>query len=233
MRSAKRLAVLVGLAGVVLLVPALPASAHESRKVGPYEFVVGWADEPTFTGAKNAVSLSISDFQSERPITEDVDVAMDVEVLFEDASTSLTMEPTFSDPSVFEADLAPTRPGEYTFHFVGAVGDLEVDESFTSGPETFNSPVELNEIQFPVQDPSTAELADRFDRELPRVEDQAVTAAENAAATTSDDVDSARLIALIALGLGVVAVILGVVAIVRPGRSGATGATARPSESQG
>src|ERR671918_2173910 len=190
-----------GLCGAVLVVGISPASAHESRKVGPYEFVVGWSDEPTFTGAKNAVGLNISDFQTEKPITEKLPVELEVEVIFEDASSGpLTMEPSFSDPSFFEAELAPTRPGEYTFHFTGTVGDLEVDEEFTSGPDTFGSPHELREIQFPVQDPNTAELAERLDQEIPRVQEEAVAAAQNA--TESDD--SGQTLAVIALGLGVI-----------------------------
>jgi hypothetical protein len=215
-RSARRLCALAGVSALVLLVGAPPAVAHESRKVGPYEFVVGWSDEPTFTGAKNAVGLNISDFQTEEPITEKLPVELEVEVIFEDASSGpLTMEPSFSDPSFFEAELAPTRPGEYTFHFTGTVGDVEVDEEFTSGPDTFNSPQELREIQFPVQDPTTAELAERMDQELPRVQEEAVAAAQNATESGSDDVDAARMIAFIALGLGVIAIILGIVAVTR------------------
>lgn len=218
----------------MLVVGAPPAVAHESRKVGPYEFVVGWADEPTFTGAKNAVGLSISDFQSEKPITENLPVELEVEVIFEgESSGALTMEPSFSDPSEFEADLAPTRPGEYTFHFTGTVGDLEVDEEFTSGPDTFNSPQELREIQFPVQDPTTAELAERMDQELPRVQEEAVAAAQNATESASDDVDSARTLAFIALGLGVIAVILGIVAVTRARPQRGVVSSPAPSESKG
>jgi len=232
--STRRLGALVGLIAVVLLVGAPAAVAHESRRVGSYEFVVGWADEPTFTGAKNAVGLSISDFQSEEPITEDVPVEMEVEVIFEgESSGALTMEPGFSDPSEFEADLAPTRPGEYTFHFTGTVGDLEVDEEFTSGPDTFNSPQELREIQFPVQDPTTAELAERMDQELPRVQEEAVAAAQNAGESATDDVDAARTIAFIALGLGVIAVLLALFAVMRNGRSRASAPAPAPPESKG
>ena len=230
MRSARRLGALAGVSALLLLLVGAPlAVAHESRKVGPYEFVVGWSDEPTFTGAKNAVGLSISDFKTEEPITEKLPVELEVEVIFEDASTGpLTMEPSFSDPSFFEADLAPTRPGEYTFHFTGTVGDAEVDEEFTSGPDTFNSPQDLKEIQFPVQDPNTAELTERLDQELPRVQEEAVAAATESA---SDD-DSGQTLAVIALALGVVAVILGIVAVMRSGRAAVASAATSESKRQ-
>jgi hypothetical protein len=230
-KSVRRLCALAGVSALLLVIGAPPAMAHESRKVGPYEFVVGWYDEPTYTGAKNGPELSISDFQSEEPIGENVPVELEVEVIFEGESTRLTMEPTFSDPSVFEADLAPTRPGEYAFHFTGTVGDLEVDEEFTSGPDTFGSPVDLAEISFPVADPSTADLAERMDQELPRVQEEAVAAAQTAA--ESEDVDSARTIAFIALGLGVIAVLLALFAVMRNGRSRASTPAAATSESKG
>jgi hypothetical protein len=230
-RFARRLCALAGVSALLLVIGAPPAMAHESRKVGAYEFVVGWYDEPTYTGAKNGPEVSISDFQSEEPIGENVPVELEVEVIFEGESTTLTMEPTFSDPSVFEADLAPTRPGEYTFHFTGTVGDLEVDEEFTSGPDTFNSPTDLAEISFPVADPSTADLAERLDQELPRVQEEAVAAAQNAA--ESDDVDSARIIAFIALGLGVIAVLLALFAVMRNGRSRASASAPATLESKG
>jgi len=214
-RFAKRVIALAGLCAAVLIVGISPASAHESRRVGPYEFVVGWDDEPTYTGAKNAVGLSISDFQNEEPITEKLPVELEVEVIFEDASSGpMELSPSFSDPSYFRAFLAPSRPGEYTFHVTGTVGDLEVDEEFTSGPDTFGSPQELREIQFPVQDPNTAELAQRMDQELPRVQEEAV-----AAAAQSGSDDSGQTLAVIALGLGVIAVILGIAAVMRSGRA--------------
>ena len=233
MRSARRLCALAGVSALFLVVGAPSAVAHESRKVGPYEFVVGWVDEPTFTGAKNGVGLSISDFKSEEPITENVPVELEVEVMFEGESTTLTMEPSFSDPSFFDSEIAPTRPGEYTFHFTGTVGDTDVDESFTSGPDTFGSPVDLKEIQFPVQDPSTADLAERLDQEIPRVQEEAVAAAQDSGESATDDVDAARTIAFIALGLGVIAVLLALFAVMRNGRSRAATPARATSESKG
>ena len=234
MRFARRLCALAGVSALLLVIGAPPALAHESRKVGPYEFVVGWDDEPTYTGAKNAVGLSISDFQTEEPITENLPVEIEVEVIFEDASSGpLTMEPGFSDPSYFTATLAPSRPGEYTFHFTGTVGDTNVDEEFTSGPDTFGSPADLKEIQFPVQDPSTADLAQRLDQEIPRVQEDAAAAAQNAGESATDDVDSARTIAFIALGLGVIAVLLALFGVMRNGRSRASAPAAATSESKG
>jgi hypothetical protein len=229
MRSARLLCALIGLSALMLFVAAPSAIAHETRKVGPYEFVVGWYDEPVYTGEKNGPEVFISDAQSGEPITEKVPVELEIEVIFEDESTVVTLEPTFDDPSHFEAQVVPTRPGEYTFHVTGTVGYLEVDEEFTSGPDTFGSPVTLQEVMFPVQDPSTADLAERMDQELPRIQE----AAQNAGESANDDVDTARTLAFIALGLGVIAVLLALFAVMRNGRSRASASAPASSGSKG
>ncbi|MEX2446065.1 MAG: hypothetical protein WD734_01910, partial [Dehalococcoidia bacterium] len=36
------------------------AQAHESRDVGPYNFVVGWMAEPAIEGEKNGIDLRIT-----------------------------------------------------------------------------------------------------------------------------------------------------------------------------
>lgn len=218
MRVAPRLIALAVLCAGVLLSAALPATAHESRKVGPYEFVVGWGEEPVYTGFKNSIQLILSDAKTGKPVN-DLEDTLDVEVAFGDETTTLTMEPNFV-PGVFgeEGDyrawLTPTRPGEYTFRFVGTIGDTNIDDSFTSGPDTFDSPVDEREIQFPAQDPSTAELASRLERELPRVEQEATAVAQDAA----DDVSQAQTVSYVALALGLVGVILGAIALTRSSR---------------
>ena len=44
-----------GIRGIGLGPP--PALAHEERDAGGVQFVVGWGDEPAFSGAKNAVEV--------------------------------------------------------------------------------------------------------------------------------------------------------------------------------
>jgi hypothetical protein len=214
-RISMRVALVCALAIGGLLLSAVPASAHESREVGQYEFVVGWYDEPVYTGGKNGPEVFISELESGDPITENLPVELECEVIFEGESTSVTMEPAFDDPSHFEADVIPTRPGEYTFHVTGTVGDMEVDEEFTSGPDTFGSPVAPQEVQFPVQDPSTAELAERMDQEIARAQEEAAAAGD----TASEEVDTARTIAFIAIGVAIIAILLAVFALMRPSRS--------------
>jgi hypothetical protein len=124
-----------------------------------------------------------------------------------------TMRPQFGSPGSYRADFVPSRPGQWTFRFYGMVGDVEVDETFVSGPETFNDVQDISEESFPAQDPSTGELAERLERELARVNERldqldggsgaGVAGAE--AAENSDDA--------LARGLSAGALLLGVGAL--------------------
>jgi len=183
------------------------AQAHEHRKVGAYELTVGWADEPTYTGFKNGVQLIVRDAAG-KPVTDMGDDALKVEVIFGTTKTAmLPVTPafgkTYGRPGDYRAPIIPTRPGNYTFHFVGAIHDVKIDQSFTSSEQTFDPVSEATEIEFPAKDPSPGELAGRLEREGPRIEAaQAAAAAANSAASQS------RSVAVIAIVLGAVGIVL-------------------------
>jgi len=48
-------------ATAVALVAVVPASAHEVRTVGKYEFTVGWLHEPAYADEQNAVQFLLKD----------------------------------------------------------------------------------------------------------------------------------------------------------------------------
>jgi len=148
-----------------------PAAAHESREVDRFTFVVGFIAEPAYTYIPNAVSLSITETESEEPF-EDLGDLLQVDVTFGEETFTSTMRSQFGEPGSYRADFVPSRPGQWTFRFYGTVGDVEVDETFISGPETFNDVQSLAEQSFPAQDPSTGELAERLEQELARVNER-------------------------------------------------------------
>jgi hypothetical protein len=140
------------------------ASAHEHRRVGELDMVVGWIDEPALAGFKNAVQVIVT--RSEEPVENGT---LEVLILFGDKdsetqSDTLPLEPSFGVPGQFEATVIPTRPGQYTFHITGRLAGARIDEFFTSGPDTFNDIQNPSEAEFPTRDPTRAELADRLDR---------------------------------------------------------------------
>lgn len=142
------------------------ALAHERRKVGPVQMVVGWLNEPAYAGFLNAVQLRVSDETG--PIT-DVGDALKVEVTFGNQKVGpLAMAAAFGSSGGYRSAMVPTRPGTCTFRFVDTVKGQQIDQSFTSSERTFDSPKETADIEFPVKDPSRGQLASRADRIEPR-----------------------------------------------------------------
>src|SRR5207249_12142060 len=144
-------------------------SAHEERKVGSYQVAVGWADEPTYVGFKNAVEVFLKDAKG-KPVLNLGDT-LKVEVVFGDQKSGmLTLEPAFDveegfgTPGGYQASLIPTRPGTYTFHFVGSIKGQKVDQTFTSSEKTFDSPNAQSAPESPRQYPSTSDVASRRKR---------------------------------------------------------------------
>lgn len=176
-----RLGVIVALTAAIMLVGTQSASAHESREVDRFTFVVGFSDEPAYSGIPNGVDLFITDTASEQPFV-DLEDTLDVDIIFGEETLTLTMRPAFvvgvfGEEGAYTADFVPSRPGQYTFHFHGTVGDVEIDEEFVSGPETFSDVEDISEASFPVQDPTTGELADLLEQEITRLNEQVDEAA--------------------------------------------------------
>ena len=192
-----------------------PASAHEDRPVGALKAVVGWVNEPTYAGYPNGVALFLND-AGDQPV-EDLGDTLKVEVSFGEEKTGpLDLEPAFGPDygtkGEYRANLIPTRPGKYTFHFTGTVRGQPFDQSFTSSETGFDEARDDTEVAFPSKDPSRGELAQKIDRIDPRL----VTAQQEAAASASDADDaksSATTATVIAIVAIVVAVVLGGVAI--------------------
>jgi hypothetical protein len=231
MRRRRTKLVFAGVVGAaILLLPASQALAHEGRGVGDGDLlmIVGFGTEPAYAGQPNSVQLILE--HDGEPVV-DLGNTLDVEVSFGDETMSLELEPFFSvgefgEPGDYRAWFIPTRPGAYTFHFSGTIDGEEVDEEFTSGPDTFSEALAPQSIMFPVEDPSTGELAERIEQEVPRLNEaiegvrteaqDAVGQAQNAAdlaSTAADDVGGARTLGLIGLIVGALGLLVGVGAI--------------------
>jgi hypothetical protein len=233
MARLRRGAVALASAGAIALVlPAAPAAAHEHRRVNGNDVVVGWLEEPAFAGLLNAVQLIVT--RGDQPIEN---ARLEVEVVFggpdgEERTEPMLLEPAFVTPGEYHATLIPTRGGRYTFHVTGSMNG-QVDEVFTSGPETFNDIQEVSGVQFPEQDPSTGELAEavtqlqeQLDEALAESREAQALAGNSAselAAAREDSAsaeDAASLARWLAVGAGAIAVVAIIVALVRRPRSG-------------
>jgi hypothetical protein len=139
------------------------ASAHEVREVGDLTFVVGWSNEPAFAGFGNEVQVIVTETRGERPVE---DGEMEAEVTFGESgvSSQVTLDPAFDTPNEYLGYIIPTRPGTYSFHVTGTVGGETIDETFTSGEDTFDDVNNPADAEFPEQDPTRGEIAERLDR---------------------------------------------------------------------
>ena len=89
----------------------------------------------------------------------------------------------------------------YSFRFFGRVKTATVNQTFTSSGTTFDSVRELAETEFPAQDPSNAQLAERIDRDARR------------AGARIDDLESTiKSLTYALIGLGALLILLALLA---------------------
>ncbi len=70
-------------------------------------------------------------------------------VHFGDQSRKLPLIADRETPGRFFADLIPTRPGDYSFRLTGTLGDIEIDEEFSSANGEFSTIEPAGDLLFP------------------------------------------------------------------------------------
>lgn len=201
-----RLASVAGLTVIALAAAAPAAFAHEERNVGNYHFAVGFGAEPAYAGYVNSVQLLLADAK-DKPVTDLADT-LKVEVQQGGDKTDLSLQPDFEigqsgTPGDYRAWFIPTAPGAYTFHFTGMIKRQRIDQSFTSSATTFDDVQDPSAVEFPAKPPTTAQLAQRLDRELPRLE------SKTSASNTRDDAHQARTLAIVGIVIGALGLLAG------------------------
>jgi hypothetical protein len=217
-----RIVLVLGTAGLLAALAAAPAAAHAERKAGSYSFVVGFGDEPAYAGAPNSLQVIIS--RDGRPATDLAGKLGKLKAhLYYGGKVDSTAEmlelplaPHFGEgwgtPGDYRSFFIPTQPGGYTVHLNGTLGTQRVNLAIPSGPDTFSDVNDPAKSAFPaVKDPTTAQLAQRLDREATRL-NGAVAAATAAQREAEDAAGQARMLALGALLVGVVGLIVGALA---------------------
>jgi hypothetical protein len=138
------------------------AAAHERRTVGPYEFEVGWLNEPAFAGLMNGLDLSVTDTRSNRAV-EGLEQTLTVDLQTGGlAPLPLTLTARFGTPGAYDSSFMPTAAGTYTFHIKGKVATLDIDEKFESGPGRFDDVESTTAIQYPTKVPVGDDLGKRL-----------------------------------------------------------------------
>lgn len=165
-----------------------PAAAHERRTVGPYSFVVGWLNEPAYVGLMNSLDLRVTDTRvSPAKAVEGLEQTLTIEVHTGGlAPLPLKVTARFGAPGAYNGYAMPTATGVYIFTIKGKVESLDVSERFESGPGRFGDIESTDALQYPNKVPVADDLGKRL-------------------SDLQGTVDQARLVALAALLVGIVA----------------------------
>jgi hypothetical protein len=141
------------------------ALGHERRAVGPYTFVVGWINEPSYVNLLNSLDLTVTETTGGKAV-EGLDKTLKADVTFGGLTTPqpLTLAARFGQPGKYTGYVMPTKVGEYTFHITGTVGAMSIDEKFQSGPGRFGSIEPTDALQYPTKLVSNSDLAARLDQ---------------------------------------------------------------------
>jgi hypothetical protein len=196
-RCASRALIALGIGLTLAASASAGALAHVEIDVGDGRYVmeVGFRDEPAYLGLPNAFTLRVEQYATggTEPVN-DLAATLSAEVSRDGQVMTLPLVPV--GEGEYEAAFVPTATGDYTFHISGTIGEATVDESVTSGPNTFNSVEPLSAIEFPQPLPDPVQL-------------QTAVADANAAAAMARTVGIAGVVA------GVLGLILGALALAR------------------
>jgi hypothetical protein len=140
------------------------AAAHERRMVGPYQFVVGWLNEPAYVGLMNSLDLRISDTRvSPARAVEGLEKTLTVDLQSGGlGSLPLTVTARFGTPGAYNGYVMPTATGTYTFTIKGKIESQDVNEKFESGPGRFGDIESTTALQYPNKVPAADDLAKRL-----------------------------------------------------------------------
>lgn len=141
------------------------ALGHERRAVGPYTFVVGWIDEPSYVNLLNSLDLTVTETSGGKAV-EGLDKTLKVDLTYGGSSQTqpLTLAARFGLPGKYSGYVIPTKVGDYTFHITGTVGTTNIDERFESGPGRFGTIESTDALQYPAKLVSNSDLAARLDQ---------------------------------------------------------------------
>lgn len=213
----RRLTIALLAALTALLGTVAAASAHETRQVGDYQLTVGFLNEPAILEEPNGLSLAVQQGQGEEgtPV-EGLAGTLQAEVIYGGQTRTLELRPSFGEPGSYQSDFIPTAEGAYTFHISGTINGTEIDEEFTSGPDTFSEVEPRAAMSFPNEVGSVGNVSET-------------------AASASDTADTAQMLGLAGLVVGALGLIAGIVGIVmaRGTRPAATEETRTASHETG
>jgi hypothetical protein len=164
------------------------AAAHERRMVGPYQFVVGWLNEPAYVGLMNSLDMRISDTRvTPAKAVEGLEKTLTVDLQSGGLTPlPLTVTARFGTAGAYNGYVMPTTTGTYTFTIKGKIDTLDVNEKFESGPGRFGDIESTTALQYPNKVPAADDLTKRL-------------------SDLQSGLDQTRLLSAVAVVIGIVA----------------------------
>ena len=209
-RICMRVTILLGVTSILVLVPALSASAHVAKNFGPVHMEMGFGTEPGYAGQPNSVFLGID--RNGKPVVDLTDT-LKVNVFYGSESIDLPLVPNFEvggdgTPGDYRAWFIPSQAGPYTFHLSGTVDGTKVDWTASSSPSTFDTIQAPADASFPkvsaLTNPQLSELISKQSARLQASIDSANSAAK-----------SARTAAVAGIAIGALGLAIAVLALRR------------------
>ena len=150
------------LCAAAMIASPVAVEAHETRTIadGTYQIVVGLMNEPVYAGDKSGLEFWVTEVAAATPAAgaeetegapvEGLEETLQAEVIYEDQTMALPLTAMWDDPAGYYSIFFPTASeGDYTFRIYGTIDGIEIDETFTSGPETFGPVEDPAPLQFP------------------------------------------------------------------------------------
>lgn len=116
------------LVGLLALLLAGTAFAHERIVSGDYAFVLGWLEEPPVVGLKNAALVEVTTVKDDRPV-EGAEGTLTAQIIYGGKSKELLLRPLAGQPGTYVGEFIPTRRGTYTLQLGGTIDGQPIDVS--------------------------------------------------------------------------------------------------------
>ncbi len=133
---------------------------------------------------------------------------VEVEHIPTSASRVMPLTEVFNDPGHYVAEFVPTAPGDYRMRFFGSIEGNAVDETFDSGPDTFDTVVPSDAIQFPVVLESNREIQNATQGALDTVQEL-----EADIDATSSTASVGMIVGIVGMAFGVIATAMSIFAV--------------------